>query len=758
VAEALEPLLRAGPTLALGAVVAVVLGGAGFSPLLAGPGYEAALVAGLIVPAAAAVATALEVRAAAPTPLAALGRGVANGSAFAAVAYALAWLHGLRTGFCDLTGGTLSFLLGPVVGAWLAGVWGALAGELGRRAGAWRGALAVGLALSAPLGSIAVSLGRFYTSPIIFAYDPFVGFFSGSLYDTVIDSRGLWTYRAASVATLFACFVAAAHVERRERGGLRLRRVRHPGLLALGVVAATASALVALNGPKLGHWQTSRSIEAALGAVTQGKRCRVVYARSLRSDEVERFARECDAHVASGERWLDVAGPQTITAYLFADTAQKQALMGAAHTFIAKPWRREIYVQVAGYPHPVLGHELAHVLAGSVARGPFKVAGSLGGLLPNPGLIEGLAVAASPTDSELSPREWAKAMKDLELLPPLERLFALGFLGENSSTAYTASGAFVGWVRDQAGAKVLGAWYGGADLPELMGRSWGELERAWHEDLDRVELSDVARAAARARFDRPAIFGRRCPHVVDECKERAAGLRDEGDDEGAIVEARRVLALDPGDALAALGLAASQVRLGRLDEGRASLLALANDERLTPRARDRALEDLGDLALSMGQLTEAAARYTEVAARSLSEDALRTLDVKLRATRDEVGRAAIVALLVGSPDRGPDKPRAMELLGAWSAEAPDDGLPDYLLARHYVSAGQLVEAAAHLDRASTRSLTLPRVLAEARRLRIIVACGLGDAATAERLHRALPPPESEARRSYLADFVARCTR
>lgn len=759
VLEAMPPLLRSRPTLALGAVVVVVLGGAGFEPLLAGPGYEAALVAGLVVPAAVAVATALEVRAAAPSPLVALRRGVVNGSAFAAVAYALAWMHGLRAGFCDLTGGSLSFLLGPVVGAWLAGAWGALAGELGRRgARAWRGALAVALAVLAPLGSIALSLGRFYTSPIIFAYDPFVGFFSGSLYDTVIDGRGLLTYRAASVATLFACFVAALHVERRDSGGLRLRPSGHPGALALGLFAALASVLVALSGPELGHWQTSRSIEAALGAVAQGKRCRVVHARSLRSDEVERFVRECDAHVVAGERWLEVTGPPVITAYLFADAAQKQALMGAAHTFIAKPWRHEVYVQAAGYPHPVLGHELAHVLAGSLARGPFRVAGSLGGLLPNPGLIEGLAVAASPSDSELTPRQWAKAMKDLGLLPSLDRLFALGFLGENSSTAYTASGAFVGWVREHGGARAVGAWYGGAELPAVLGRSWGELERAWHEDLDRVELSDLARAAARARFDRPAIFGRRCPHVVDECKERAAALRAEGDHEGASSRLRRVLELDPGDSSASLALAASHLRLGRLDEGRAILLALLNDERRARHVRDRALEELGDLALSTGQLTEAAARYAELAERSLSEDALRTLDVKLRATRDEVGRAAIVALLVGSPDRGPDKPLAMQLLGAWSAEAPGDGLADYLLARHYVASAQLTEAATHLDRALARSLRLPRVLAEARRLRLVVACGAGDVATAERLYRASPPPEAEARRASLAAFMARCAR
>jgi tetratricopeptide (TPR) repeat protein len=752
--------LRARSTIALGLVVVIALGGAGFSPLFAGPGYEAALLAGLVVPAAVAIATALEVAVASPTLLAALCRGMANGSAFAVAAYAVACLHGLRAGFCDLAGGSLSFLLGPAVGAWLAGVWGALAGALASRwTKPWRRrALAIAFAVAGPLGSIATSIGRFYTSPMIFAYDPFVGYFSGSLYDTVIDSRGLLSYRAASLATLFACFVAASHLDRSERGGLRFRRSGHPGLLALGLLAGLASVLAAINGPKLGHWQTAHSIEVALGSVAQGRRCRVVYARGLPSDEVERFVRECDGHVVAGERWLGTQGPRVITAYLFADAAQKQALMGAANTFIAKPWRHEVYVQAAGYPHPVLGHEIAHVLASSLARGPFEIAGSWGGWLPDPGLIEGLAVAASPGDSDLTPRQWAKAMKDLGLLPPLDRLFALSFLGENSSTAYTASGAFVGWVYAHHGAPTLRAWYGGRDLPAIVGRSWAELERAWHEDLDGASLSDVARGAAKARFDRPSIFGRRCPHVVDARMERAAELRTLGDHEGAIFELRRALALDPGDTSAVLTLASCQVRSGRLDEGRADLLALANDERLTRRDRDRAIEALGDVALSTGQLAEAATRYTEVAQRSLNEDVLRTLDVKLRATSDDVGRAAIVALLVGDPDRGPDKPRAMELLGAWSADTPDEGLPEYLLARHYLASGQLTEAAAHLDRALERRLSLPRVLAEARRLRVVVACGLNDVATAKRVYQVLLPPESDARRAFLADFVDRCSR
>lgn len=47
----------------------------------------------------------------------------------------------------------------------------------------------------------------------------------------------------------------------------------------------------------------------------------------------------------------------------------------------------------------------------------MHVAGKLGGVLPNPGLIEGLAVATSPDDDELTDEQWARAMMDLKIDP-----------------------------------------------------------------------------------------------------------------------------------------------------------------------------------------------------------------------------------------------------------------------------------------------------------------------------------------------------
>src|SRR5690606_14621288 len=121
--------------------------------------------------------------------------------------------------------------------------------------------------------------------------------------------------------------------------------------------------------------------------------------------------------VRAVEATLGARGPARIRAFFFRDEHDKKRLMGAAHTYVAKPWREEVYLQVAPYPHPVLGHELAHVIAGSFGRGPFRIAGAAGGWLPNPGLIEGVAVAASPHDDDLTDAQWARAMMQIGILP-----------------------------------------------------------------------------------------------------------------------------------------------------------------------------------------------------------------------------------------------------------------------------------------------------------------------------------------------------
>ena len=631
-----------------GAITLALMFAIGFLPLFGGPGYEQSLATGLLVPTAAAIAVARDVvRGGTRDPLHAVMRGVLCGLAFAGISLFTAVVHGLRVGICEWWGALLYFALTAACGCVLGGAWGALVGEL-VSAYARRGALkrlrlwcALG-AIAAPIACVVVSLVRFHGSPMIFAFDPFVGFFSGTLYDTVIEpGLSLYTYRLGSLSTLICGAFVASLVMRTDRG---FRIDPRQPRAALALLAGIASLGISLSGAKLGHWSTPASIEKELGGRLEGARCVVLYPSTTRLEEANLLVKDCDEEVKAVEARLGAHGPAKIRAFFFRDADQKKKLMGAANTYIAKPWREEVYLQLGGYPHPVLAHELAHVIAGSFGHGPFKIAGSIGGYLPNPGLIEGLAVFASPEDEDLTDLQWAKAMKIIGILPEMQRVFSLGFLGDASSKSYTLAGAFIDTIATRYGVETVRRWYGGEEISSLTKKSWPDLEREFLETIDKVELPAEAESFARARFARPGIFGRKCPHVVDALRHEGDICRDTQRFDEAITLYREALAKDAVDFASRKELATMQRRHGDRETGRVDLEAMVKGGDRVPRTwRDRAQEALADAEMIDGAYDAAAPRYDGLARGSLDEDSARTLEIKAIAARDPEARPAVMA-------------------------------------------------------------------------------------------------------------------
>ncbi len=769
----MEPLLRSRPQRVTAVVVGILLLLIGFAPLFGGPGYEQSLAAGLVLPAAAAIATALDVARADRTasPLWVVGRGVASGLALAGVGFATALVHGLRVGFCDLAGGARGYLLTAAVGAVMGGAWGAVAGEMVRRARRKRLACAV-LGLAAPLGGIAISVTRFYASPMVFAFDPFFGYFSGTLYDTVIDAgMPLLTYRLGSVATLGALALVASAVERRASGGLSLAPLRaSPGArarAALGAAFAVVSIFVTLDGAELGHWETPSTIAATLGGKRAGPRCDVVYPDGLREDQVGLLLKDCEEELTHDEAFFGARFDGRLTAFFFRDAQEKKRLMGAADTYIAKPWRREVYLQVHSYPHPVLGHEIAHVVAGTFARGPFRIAGAFGGWWPNPGLIEGVAVAASPDEDELTGPEWAHAMMDLKILPPAGRVFSFAFLADSAAKSYTVAGAFLRWVVERWGAETVRRWYGGEDLTVLTATGWGALDAAFRDWVGATALAPEATAYAKARFDRPSVFGRRCPHVVDALRGEADHCRDALQ----VDRARRlyddVLVRDPHDWAARFGLGLMELRFGDVVVGATDLRVLS-DEDAAPRPwRDRSAGSLADALLGStdpARWSQARDLYAELASRSMDEDGARTLEVKAyaaaRVESDPEARAAILELLVGEPGRPVDGEAGLARIAAWAAKTADP-VAEYVLGKNLANRELWAEAAVHLDRAIATGEPTARIGRELLKERAVCACAVGDVTKAREVRerveaKAGPFGESSGRKAWMLAFLERC--
>jgi thioredoxin-like negative regulator of GroEL len=378
-------------------------------------------------------------------------------------------------------------------------------------------------------------------------------------------------------------------------------------------------------------------------------------------------------------------------------------------------------------------------------------------------LIEGLAVAASEPRGKLTATEWAGAMERRKILPPMEELFSLRFLLKSSATAYTAAGAFVQFVRDAHGPTTIKKWYGGGALPSLVDRSWPELDKAFRASLAKVKLSTAAVAQAKARFEQPGILSRNCPHRNDRWLAEAQGALNAGDITEGQSKFRQVLASEPSSRTARIGVARC---LAQSSEAQAAIYVdrLIEDKGTDALLKRAAYELRGDVALREGRAKDARADYDRAKALTTSEGRLRTLDVKAFYAADDIARPALLALLVGTTAAGPRRTEALDRIGVWRTQRPQDGTPAYLLARQHFSERDYRLAAERLDEAMKRQLPVASVRKEAARLSMLSACALqnetklraaqkiylssGTLGTAEkfraaaRLARCLPPPST----------------
>src|SRR5207248_3264428 len=302
---------------------AVILFAIGFVPLFDGPGYEQSLAAGLVLPMITAIVAAIEgfdgPRAARKTSaLSTIVRGLATGALLSAVAVVVSLLHVLRVGACDVLGGVLTFALGGGVGAMLGGALGALGAivvahffDERRRRRRW----AIALAVLFPIASIVVDLLFFYFTPAVFAFDPFVGFFSGALYDVVVDATGrVLTYRAGTALTIGAIVVGASALSRDDFGKALISR-RNVMLVAFGL--ALGSTMLVAFGERLGHRTSAGWIRHELGGHRSGPRCDVWFPLDTDERDAELLLRDCEEEIAAVTYRLGVAGPPRVTAYFF---------------------------------------------------------------------------------------------------------------------------------------------------------------------------------------------------------------------------------------------------------------------------------------------------------------------------------------------------------------------------------------------------------------------------------------------------------
>ncbi len=637
------------------------------------------------------------------------------------VSIAAFWLRN-----CDWLFGLKCFVLMPVLSAGVGAGIGVLAGILtGTRKKGYRA-----LPFLVLFAGVMISLAHFYNAPAVFSYNAFAGYIPGNLYDEGIDLRApfFWArlfhftllFAAASTA---ACFldVATLRVLRSPRPRSNRRAPALCALLSFGLALS-----LFWHSGSLGFSVSKNEVQEALPGLYESDHFVIHYAADPQiADEIETIADDHEFRRAQLVRDMGVDPSGKIHSYYFANVDQKQALMGARNVYMAKPWRHEIYMNYQPFPHQVLRHEIAHVLAGSFGDSIFEVsAGTLLGVpvFFNVGMIEGTAVAADwpdHFDKPLTPHQSVKAMHELDMVPPVHRLFSTGFLAFSSARSYTVAGSYLRFLIDQHGmAKVRLLYQNGGDFADVYGVEQSALTAQWRELIAATVLPEGAAEVIRERFRRRGILSRPCPHAIARARQKIWQDAAIGDYQSAIRRARSVCRDVPGEPNHQLELASLLWLSGELKGAEAIYRELAGDkEHLSSTLRSRALFKLADIAMRRNERSEAQQILEEIAGMPLPDNSLRQARVMLQIMKHQgpAGPSLRAIFWNQHVDRDLDRIRLLGLAAEAAAAEPNYGLTHYLVARQLRGHGDPNATRRALTRAMRDTLG-PLVEREAARL------------------------------------------
>lgn len=620
-----------------------------------------------------------------------------------AVMFAKSWI----SGFCNVPEGLAFYLLLPGISV----LWStavalvcALATERRRHATL--------LFLGAMFVSVGISLFRLATQPPVFAYNPIIGYFPGPIYDeVVVITSTLLAARAivlvsvlAMVAGLGVCFDPSVRKIRpslflKFRGGMAMR------VLFLASLAVLAAAY-AYKAP-LGIVIDRAHIQQTLGGHRQTAHFDIYYDLNAISDwNIDLIARDHEYQLSRVIDYLKVPPPSNrIASYIYASADQKKRLMGARHTSIERPGSDEMHLNNASFPHPVLKHELVHVVSASFGNALYGGSYWIG-------FHEGLAEAVDWQDAPMNPHEWSRAMRELGFAPPLENLLSMtGFWTAASSRSYTLCGSFVRFLIERYGLPAFKEAFPDGAVEKAYGRTTAELIAEWEVFVDGITLREDQLRIARQRFIRPAIFRRHCPHEVAALNDRAWQAYNARRYRDAVLNFDRVLELEPENPSALRGLLYGTYRLEDYERTESVAQRIERPDQTVGLLADVHLVR-GDTAWKTGRIDDARLNYEAVVNLRASEDMSRAASIRMEVLDREPIRDTIMTYLTAVSGHW----RLVLSVRDTGDLAPDYGPGYYLLGRWLFRSGSYEQALKYLSKADALGLPGEVVRKESLRL------------------------------------------
>jgi hypothetical protein len=642
------------------------------------------------------------------------------------------------------------FLEGLAFFALLPGVTAAFASCLGFFLGLWFRHPRIVLAAIVLLSCAYAALIGF-TTPAVFSYNLFYGFFPGLTYDELLPVTGtliLWR-----LVTLLACAIPVAgamllrvHAPQTRTGWdvvVHLAEILvRPAIRWWTAGTVLALALLYLARCELGFETTASHLRAELpGRIVTQHFVIHLAGDDLESRERASIAAEHEFRLAQVLEAFSLQDEPLIESFLYPSVDERRRLIGAGTTSIAKPWQREIHLLQESYAE-VLKHELVHVVAGrfspTIIRASFST-----------GLVEGLAMAVEWDWGNRTLHQYAAALQTAGLAPNIRSLMGFaGFARQAPSVSYVLAGSFCRYLIDRHGMRTMVALYGGSSIEELTGGSLDSLIGQWRLFLDGIPVTESDREAVEVFFRTPPVFDRVCARVVARWNREARQALEAGNLQEAA--ARSWVAFREAGGYAAFAI---HLRSLYLSGAYAHLVELADSVREHSARPGQFLPlDLlsADACWMLGARTRAESLYAHLLRVDLSPALTEASVLRLMAVRDPREPAGLGALLV--VQRGDSARRV--LADSLVRAVPESRVAPYVLARIMARSGEREDALAMLLRINPGPPAF-----EAARLRcaaeLMVALGRYDQARTT-FWLSLNADDAPKSRDRVTDWIDRC--
>ena len=379
--------------------------------------------------------------------------------------------------------------------------------------------------------------------PQIFAFNPILGFFPGFTYDETLQvTQRLLIYRLATFAAS-GCLVTTAvwiwHIRfhRKERKDASQQSFPFIEIAILALLVPIVLVMLSFSD-RLGFSSSQQYIRQKLVGNYKTTHFEIIYpAGSVKHEKIEQLGRLHEYYYSKLSHDLNVRSQERILSFLYSSPEEKGKLIGAGRTDIAKPWLRQIHINLTDV-EAGLKHEMAHSLAGEFGWSPLKIS-------HNSGLVEGIAVAVGDDVWYDEPLDRAAALVFAAgVNPDMESLFSFsGFAKVHAGVSYALAGSFCKFLIDSFGIDRFKKLYQSGDFVLTYNRALPSLLTDWRTILHRQQFTTNDTIKAQYFFRRSSIFGKECARVIANANLETRELLARHEFEKALASSERSLGL-----------------------------------------------------------------------------------------------------------------------------------------------------------------------------------------------------------------------